>query len=718
MNETSATEADQRSIKSLKIELVILSVVSLFAELLFIRWLSADVRAFGTFRTFPLVACYVGMGVGYALGKDRFFRLAPIMLMLSVSMIKILEFAGLSMIPFPSISVTTWGEISAGDSQWLVIVVLAQILLLMLVGPCAFMVCLGERLGVLFGKMPPLTAYAINISGAILGSILFGALTFAGLSPVWQLALVLLVLFFYAGVKQGKAIITAIVSIVAIVIGLQAMPVAPGAVTIWSPYQRLDLVPMTFGNKEAIGYHLLSNRLPYQSAADFSEANLKSMEGQNEKRAYFLEMIRRYETPYRLFPGEPEDVLVVGAGMGNDLTTAIRCHAHSVDAVELDPSILNLGRTKNPAHPYDSPVIHPFCDDARHFFNQTTKKYDLIIFSHLDSGYVIGQGSSCRIDNYVYTRESLQRALSLLKPHGLLVLSYYTVRNWFNDRLLLTTIAAAGYKPIAFCDIRDKQYANTYFVMGPDVANGSFHLPQSIAPYATTPPHDNAPARVLTDDWPFLYVTPGILDLPYLFVVAETLLIAAFLGRNFLIGKRQPGSAQMFFLGAAFLLLELQAISRLARLFGSTWLTSSLVINGVLVMILLANLVVMKNTKWLSDKNKLLYPALGLALCISFMMPINQVLGLPGMGYFTVTFLTVLPMFFAALIFSTAFSKVKHAGYALGFNLFGSIVGAMLEYLSNYIGINNLVLLALLLYACSWAVTLRRTPPSGESAPP
>ncbi len=50
----------------------------------------------------------------------------------------------------------------------------------------------------------------------------------------------------------------------------------------------------------------------------------------------------------------------------------------------------------------------------------------------------------------------------------------------------------------------------------------------------------------------------------------------------------------MFFLGAGFMLLETKAVVQLALLFGSTWIVNSAVFFTVLVLILLANLFVLK----------------------------------------------------------------------------------------------------------------------------
>ncbi len=713
----SANQTSTKENKSLVVELLILSAVSLYLEVLLIRWLSADVRAFSAFRTFPLVTCFIGLGVGFSLGKDRFFSLAPVFLLISVCAIKAVEFLNISLIPFPTNSITSWGQINGTGltfATW--VFFLAQVLFCILAGPFAAMVCIGERLGVLFNKIEkPLKAYCINIFGAIAGSIVLTALSFFEISPFYQIIPVMLVLGFYVCKLEKKALLATAVSLVAlVVIGMQNRPVEPNSRTIWSPYQRLDLVPILGDENEVIGHHLLSNRIPYQSAMDLSEANIAKIHATKVNHEALETGLRRYEMPYKLAKNL-DDVLIVGSGMGNDVTTALRYKAKSIDAVELDSSILNLGRTLNPAKPYASPLVHAHCDDARHFFNATNKHYDLIVLSHLDSGYVVGQGSCSRVDNYVYTRESIARALTLLKPDGILVLSYFTVKPWFNDRLLRTTTAGAGYQPLEFADSRDLRFANTYYVLGAAVKDHTFKLPTELAEFARPPVHDLQPIRLLTDDWPFLYVTPGTFDLPYLFVLAETLLIALFLGRKFLTARPGPEAGQMFFLGAGFMLLELQAISRLARLFGSTWLTSSIVINGVLIMILLANFLVIQKRDLFVQKINLLYVLLSASLLTSFLLPVNQIVLSVPFGELLIAFLTVLPMFFAAMIFACSFSKVANSSTALAYNLFGAVLGSLLEYAANYIGINKLVLIGFTLYALSWYAMARASKSKSKS---
>ncbi len=56
----------------------------------------------------------------------------------------------------------------------------------MLAGLFAAMTCIGAKLGELFNKFKPLTAYSIDVAGAIAGSIAFALVSFFGFHP-WAL---------------------------------------------------------------------------------------------------------------------------------------------------------------------------------------------------------------------------------------------------------------------------------------------------------------------------------------------------------------------------------------------------------------------------------------------------------------------------------------------------------------------------------------------------
>src|SRR5579864_1135350 len=63
------------------LNLVLVSVLSLFLELLMIRWISSEIRIFAYFKNFVLIACFLGFGLGCYLSRRRinlFSMLVPL----------------------------------------------------------------------------------------------------------------------------------------------------------------------------------------------------------------------------------------------------------------------------------------------------------------------------------------------------------------------------------------------------------------------------------------------------------------------------------------------------------------------------------------------------------------------------------------------------------------------------------------------------------------
>ena len=141
----------------------------------------------------------------------------------------------------------------------------------------------------------------------------------------------------------------------------------------------------------------------------------------------------QYDIPLLLHP-RPQSVLLVGAGTGNDAAGAL-CHGLAdVTAVEIDPVIIALGQRYHPEQPYSSASVRVVNDDARSFFATTDKTYDVIVFGLLDSHTTTAM-TNARLDHYVYTRESISRAKSLLAPCGIVVLSFEAQKAFIADRM-------------------------------------------------------------------------------------------------------------------------------------------------------------------------------------------------------------------------------------------------------------------------------------------
>src|SRR5262249_21982189 len=150
-----------------------------------------------------------------------------------------------------------------------------------------------------------------------------------------------------------------------------------------------------------------------------------------------------YDAEYAGMPN-PDRVLVVGAGSGNDVAAALRAGAKQVDAVDIDRAIVEMGRAHHPEHPYDDPRVRVIIDDARHAFKTLPpRSYDVVAFGVLDSHTQLGT-SSVRLDNYVFTQESFSDAARLVKPGGRLVVSALTSPGWFRERYATMLTHACG----------------------------------------------------------------------------------------------------------------------------------------------------------------------------------------------------------------------------------------------------------------------------------
>ena len=156
--------------------------------------------------------------------------------------------------------------------------------------------------------------------------------------------------------------------------------------------------------------------------------------------------------------------------MGNDVAAALRNGAGRVEAVEIDPLILKLGRELHFEHPYQSPRVQVTINDARSYIENSHDQFDLIVFSLLDSHTTTSHFTNIRIDNYVYTREALQRAKQLLKPGGLFIVKFQVDTPWIAGRLYELLQLTFGQNPIQFqTDIGGYDSAGRLISSGPPI---------------------------------------------------------------------------------------------------------------------------------------------------------------------------------------------------------------------------------------------------------
>jgi hypothetical protein len=156
----------------------------------------------------------------------------------------------------------------------------------------------------------------------------------------------------------------------------------------------------------------------------------------------------------------------------------------------------------------------------------------------------------------------------------------------------------------------------------------------------------------------------------------------------------------LFFMGAAFLLLESKNVVQFALLFGTTWFVNALVFAGVLLSVYAA-VETARHVKL--PRPEFLYGALLMALAVSFSIPQEWLLDLPVVPRFlAATALAFAPIFFANLVFAQRFKDVASITTAFGANLLGAILGGVLEYLSLIVGFRILLVLVAALYGLAF----------------
>ena len=128
--------------------------------------------------------------------------------------------------------------------------------------------------------------------------------------------------------------------------------------------------------------------------------------------------------PYHLL--DQPRVLILGAGGGSDVLQALYHQASLIDAVELNPQMVDLVRTHYAdfaGQLYDHQRVKIHIADARGYLANHSSDYDLIQIALLDSFASSGAGTHALSENYLYTVEALIDAYKNLRDDGLLAIT-------------------------------------------------------------------------------------------------------------------------------------------------------------------------------------------------------------------------------------------------------------------------------------------------------
>ena len=667
------------------------AALSLFLELAVIRWQGSIFEFFAFYKNYGLLACFVGLGLGYALSRNDGgipLGLTPALFVWQFALLMFLRFAlpkaseSLSNVPFRE-QLSMGVPASTLPQTRALYLLLATIFLLTAL---AF-IPLGQLCGKLMESAPRLSAYGLNLFGSLLGICAMFVLSFLWTPPIVWFGLAFLTLLLFLN-PQVKTLIAGVsVTIIAVII--LAWPVDPLWNRIYSPYQLLE----TGYSDNGLMLIRAAGRY-YQRVQNLSRDAVNS--GSNPK----LQLARDYyDLPYRFHPGS-NVVAIVGAGAGNDVAAALRSGARQVEAIEIDPAILLAGKTNHPERPYDDPRVRSVVNDARSFFRNTLDHYDIVAYGLLDSHTLLSETSSVRLDSFVYTIEGLREARDKLKENGVLSLSFTVLSDSMGTKIFkMMREAFDGKDPVCIFAGYDGSFT---FIQS---KHGDLSIPSGLV--SETRFMDvsdyfrnlNVQVDVSTDDWPFFYMPRRVYPTSYLVPLLLVVVISSIMYASFLPRRPQTSHLPFFFLGAGFMLVETKAITEMGLVFGNTWQVIGIAIASILVMAFLANAVVQRFR--LSNPY---VPYLFLIACIAGGWWIARVGGLPSTAFGRIATAVVLtcPLFFSGIVFSTLLSLEAGVCAAMSMNLLGAMLGGILEYNSMYFGFHFLYLLAVGLYAAAF----------------
>jgi SAM-dependent methyltransferase len=658
--------------KPATIKLCLISFIILFLELSLIRYIPSQIRYVSYFSNIILLASFFGIGIGTIFWKKikLSFALFPIFITIFIHIINLLKY-DLIVISDEVVYFNQGFEKFSTEPVYLMPLIFFLTVIIFILP--------SKLLADFLNQGPKLRAYSINIIGSILGTCLFSLFSFLGFGPIlWFLTIIggsLLLINRSTFIRLSLIYLVCLLSLYQLNLyqDQRGVPLeqTESVNTFWSPYYKISLLKIKPNYINQLGHYMINvNNIGHQQLLD----NLGGF----------------YQYPYSLFPNKHfSKVLIIGSGGGNDVAQALNQGSQKVVAVEIDPVILQLGKNYHPLKPYSSDKVQTVVDDGRSYMARSKEKFDLIIYALTDSLTLSSANTNLRLESYLFTKEAFEEARQHLTDDGMLVLYNYYRSPWIVDKLNLLLESSFKQPPIVLSQTTNSGPAAVLIA-----SRQPLDLPE------IEPVNQTQKWPVPTDDWPFLYLKSKGIPRLYWSYLGAIIALAVF-PLLFLLKKNHiQFDFSLFFMGAAFMLLETKNIVQFSLLFGSTWFTNFLVFSGLLVLVLFALWIAEKFPK---IKLRTCYWILILTLLVSYIFPQKQLLGLNSISKIILSFVICLsPVLVANVIFARLFKKSKTAPLAYGANIIGSFVGGIFEYSSLYWGYRNLTIFIALFYLLSF----------------
>jgi hypothetical protein len=701
---------------------VLLAVLLSFLLVTLLRVLSSELRIFSYFQNYVYAAALFGFGVGnlhadlqrMKQGMHQWFLYFCVTIILLVGA----HFSFLS-----NIGVLKEGSTFFYYPLFIKDMLLHEVTATSIVFTVFWLTLLIFRsLGFEFGRavegIPPLTALFRLVGGFALGWLLSGVIIGCGAPPVVLVAAVIGIVYLLRGLNLQSIVLAALALVSALSFSVSVRPPALQRLigsniaalhNFWRPYYHVETMPLSNHGK-VFAYAICGNHNPLQFMFDLDmssmDAELLSSSGEaltGYARDY-------YDLIYKV-TSRPERVLILGAGGGNEVAAALKHGASSIDAVDADAWLFEIGNS-HPQKPYASPKVRRIVADPRQFLRNSREKYDLIVYANLESQTAFGPFGVLRNDNFVYTNDSLVDAKLHLKPRGFVALSFVPIRGWFSMRMAHNLYIANDekidaelrgvYRNILFAGTDQNELLSGKLIgtLGPalvaDVSTLETNCVQVFPSY---------------DDWPFNFAQVQSIPRTYLYCITLLMLSMMICLRSLrsqdiaeegTLVTRQ--NLKIAFLGAALILLQNKAAMTFAYNFGSTW---DVAVNSALAVSLVTLIATVLCSQNFRVPGWIFWPIamvliLGEALLINY-QAVNYIDNF-ALRFLASAVVPLIPTFLLACAVTRNIKNLSNSAVAIGMVLCGAGVGAVLESLDFLYGVAFLDFVAV--FICVLALLL------------
>jgi len=143
------------------------------------------------------------------------------------------------------------------------------------------------------------------------------------------------------------------------------------------------------------------------------------------------------------------DAAVIGVGGGRDVLTALWGESKSVTGIEINGILVDQlkGERKTFANITTQPNVEIVHDEARSWLTRTTKRFDVLQMSLIDTWASTAAGGFTLTENGLYTLEAWHVFLSRLNPRGI-----FSVSRWYDPAKVSETTRLLALGTAALLD--------------------------------------------------------------------------------------------------------------------------------------------------------------------------------------------------------------------------------------------------------------------------